>query len=329
MTKLRLPLLVALSVFISIQAAFCRQDKATVEPSEIHMKEGLKKIKAHDYEGASDDFLQSVYFSRNHYNPQAYLYLGLCHKATRNYSKAIEAFLNHLKQVTEPAPNARVDLAECYMNIGDFDKAKIQVDQARAEADYTDKRPIYAMGELYEKMGETGMALDSYCVALGDQPWTYTDAYMGKARCEIKLNNFNNAIKDYRAIIDQCLKNVNWVELYYNLGQCYYKRGDHQGAIDHWHYALKHDPDNFDCHSALAFIFDEEKHYSSAIKEYEDALRCAPKNYNTDKLNRRLIFLQAKLKGDETQKQVRPSPYMRQQEQAQKTPEVNMKDAGF
>lgn len=313
--------------------ALARGDKGTVEPSELHMKEGMKKIKLGDYEGASDEFLQSVYFSRNNYNPEGYLYLGLSYKASRKYSKAIEAFLNHLKQTTSgSSPNARVDLAECYMEIGDLEKARVEVEKAMGEADYSDKRPIYAMGEIYERLDQPGAALQAYCSALGQEPWSYTEAFMGKARCEIKLGNYNEAIQDYRNIIKDCLKRVNWVELYYNLGQCLYKRGDHQGAIDHWLYALKENPNSFDCHAALAHIFDEEKHYSSAIKEYENAIRCAPKNYNTDKLNKRLLFLEAKLKEREAQKEVKPSPYMRQQEQAQQEKETQQpipKESGF
>lgn len=330
--SLVLKVVLVLACFGSCFPVDARQDKATVEPAELHMKEGMRKMKLRDYEGGSDEFLQSVYFSRNHYNPQAYMYLGLCYKASRKYSKAIEAFLNHLKQVTDVSPNARIDLAECYMDIGEFDKAREQVEKARGEADYKDKRPIYAMGELFERMDNPGSALDCYSAALGEEPWTYTEAFMGKARCSMKLGNFNQALKDYRQIIDDCLKRVNWVELYYNMGQCLYKRGDHQGAIDHWYYALQQDNTSFDCHAALAHILDEEKHISAAIKEYENAIRYAPKNYNLDKLNKRLLFLQAKLREQEAVKEVKPSPYMRQEEQqmrqSQQQEEVP-KESGF
>ena len=157
---------------------------------------------------------------------------------------------------------------------------------------------------------------------------------MGRARCEMKLKNYNEAIKDYRAMIEAPLKNVPWPELYYNLGQCLYKRGDHQGAIDHWLYALKEDPDHFDAHLALASIFDEERHVSSAITQYEHALRCAPKNYNTEPVDKRLLFLQGTLKSKEREKEIKPSPYMRaqqgEQEQRQaKQQQIPAGDSGF
>lgn len=292
-----------------------RNDKATVEPSELNMKEGLIKMKMGDYEGAEDNFLQAVYFSRNHYNPQAYLMLGLSRKATRKYAKAIEAFKEHLKQVTEPSPNGRIDLAECYMEVGKMEEAKAEVEKAASEADWKDKRPMYAMGKLCERLGEVGLAKGHYYQALGDRPWTYTEAWMGLARCYVKMKDYNEALKEYRAIISSAVKRVDWVELYYNMGQCLYQRGDHQGAIDHWLYALKENPDSFECHLALGSIFDEEKHISSAVKSYENAIRCAPKGYDTNKIDQRLLFLQSKLQQKEAAKPVRPSPFMRQEQQ--------------
>ena len=326
-------LLVCNSIF-TCDAWAKKGDKATVEPTELHMREGLRKMKIKDYEGAADDFLQSCYFARNQYNPQGWLYLGLCYKASRNYSKAIEAILNHLKQTTDKAVDAHVDLAECYMNIGEYEKAEKEIDKARYDSDGTEKRPYYAMGELLEKLDKPGEALEAYNTALAERPWKYTDAWMGRARCKMKLNYPNDAIKDYREIIDSAVKNVPWTELYYNLGQCLYKRGDHQGAIDHWLYALKDDPDHFDSHLALGRIFDEEKHVSSAITQYEHAIRCAPKSFNTDQINKRLLALQSSLRTTERDKEVKPSPYMRQQEEGrqqelQKQQKPTSGDSGF
>lgn len=316
---------------LSPPAVSARGDKATVEPSELNMRAGLTNMRNRDYEAAADNFLQSVYFSRNHYNPQAYLYYGLCLKAQRKYSKAIEAFKEHLKQTTENAANARVDLAECYMEINEMDQAREQIEKARGEADYNDKRPIYAMGEMSEKLGDLGPALEAYLAALDQKPWKYTEAWLGAARIYVKLGQYNRAITEYKAIIDSTLKNVNWTEVYYNYGNCLYKRGDHQGAIDRWLYAIKADPDAFDCHVALASIFDEEKHLSSAIKEYESAVRCAPKNYDLAKINQRMLYLQSKLQQQEARKEVKPSPYMRQQEEQQSAPPPKKPpiDSGF
>ncbi len=319
-TYLALSLLLVAS-FISLSPARARNDKATVEPSELNFKEGMRKMKIKDYEGAGDNFLQAVYFSRNHYNPQAQLYYGLAMKAQRKYAKAIEAIKDHLKQTTEKAPNAHVDLAECYMAIGELDQARSEVNKAQGEAGYAEMpRTSYAMGELLEKLDDLGYAAEAYRTALGSRPWKYTEAWEALARIYVKQGSYNDAIDEYKQIIESTIRGVNWVEVYYNYGQCLYKRGDHQGAIDHWLYALKEDPDSFDTHLALASIFDEEKHVSSALKEYENAVRCAPKDYDMTKMNQRMVYLQSKLEQKEARKEVKPTPYMRQQDEAANPP---------
>ncbi len=311
--------------FISANAGL---DKGTVEPADKNMKEGIKRIQSRDYEGAVDSFLQSIYFSRNHYNPSAYLYLGLSYKAMRQYTKAIEALNNHLKQITEPGYDARIDLAECYMNIGQFDKARREIDQARAESPSgMHARSIYAMGELHEKMGNVGEALGHYEAAI-EASTRMGEAWMGKARCEVKLGQHVKAIKDYREILERgpTMSHINYEEVYVNMAGCLYKRGDHQGAIDHYLYALKENPDSFDAHLSLASIFDEEKHLSSAIHEYELSLSTAPKEYNTEKIKKRLQYLESKLKSEQAPKPVtKPSPVMRQEAEKVAPP----KDSGF
>lgn len=312
-----------------------RNDKATVEPTELHFKEGMKKYKLNDFEGGADEFMQACYFARNKYNPEGWRYLGLCYKELKNWPKAIEAFQNHLSQTTEKSPDGHCDLAECYMNIGDNDKAEKEITQARIDSNFHEKRPFYVMGTLEEKLGDMGQALEAYNTALGDRPWKYTEAWMGRARVKIKMKppRYNEALQDYKDIIEAALPRVDWVELYFNMAQCFYKRGDHQNAIDHLLQALKQNPDHFESHLALAKIFDEEKHITSSVNQYEHAIRCAPKGYDTDPINKRVIALQGALKGAEKDKEVKPTPYMRQVDQMQQQQEppnqVPRGDSGF
>ncbi len=304
------------SVVFCGQPALARShDKGTAEPADLNFADGMKRIRDRDYEGGADSFLQAVYFSRNHYNPEAYKYLGLCYKAMRQNAKAVEALTTHLKQVTEPAPDARIDLAEVYLNMGEFDKARASIDQAYVDAGgHGTYRQKYAMGELYEKMKDFGQALGFYDSAIEEKN-NFTDAWMGKARIEVLLEKWNDALKDYREILERGpgLAHVNYEETYYNMGTCLYKRGDHQGAIDHWRLALQDNPDSFDAHLSLGKIFDEEKHISSAVHEYELALRNAPKGYNPTIINKRLQYLEALVKPKEAAPVIKPSPQMRQE----------------
>jgi tetratricopeptide (TPR) repeat protein len=308
-------------------------DKATAEPADQNFHEGIEHIKKRDYEGAIDNFQQAVYFSRNHYNPEAYKYLGLCYKACRNYPKAIEALNNCLSQTTEHAPDVRIDKAECLLNIGDVEKARAEIDKSYAELDgQGTARQKYAQGEVWEKLGDYGQAMDFYSSAIDEKP-NYTDAWMARGRMQVLTERYNDALKNYRDMLEKgpMLHGVNMEELYYNMGTCLYKRGDHQGAIDHYLMALDNNPDSFDSHLALGHVFDEERHISSAIKEYQAALRTMPKTYDATKINSRLIFLQSKLQQKEAPPVIKPSPQMRQEydDSVKRQQGPPPKDSGF
>ncbi len=296
-----------------------RKDTATVEPTVEHMREGQRLLKLGDVEAAADEFQQSCYFARNKYNPEGWLALGRCYMQLKNWAKAIDALSTHLAQTTEGAPDANCDIAECYIETGQFDKADKHITQARIEADYKNKRPYYTMGVLQERLGRYGEAIGSYTTALGETPWTFTKAWMGRARCyrHMKPPDYKQALSDYKGMINALLKDIDWVECYYGMAECFYKRGDHQSAIDHLLEALKINPDHFESHLALAHIFDEEKHVTSAVNQYQQAIRTAPKTFNADPINKRIVYLQGELAGTQQQREVKSSPYMRQQQQGQ------------
>jgi tetratricopeptide (TPR) repeat protein len=337
------PLVTPISAGFIMQPAQARKkfDKATAEPSEANLKQGLDLIKQSNYEAAIDSFQQAIYFSRNHYNPEAYKLLGICYKATRQYSKAIEALRMQLSQTTVPEPDVRIDLAECLLEIGEIDKARDEISRAYSDSQgRSTHRQRFAMGEMHEKMKDYGQANGCYEAALEEKK-TYTDAAMGIARTDVLLKRYNEALKMYRTILDKgpLFPKVNYEELYYNMGNCFLNRGDHQGALDHWRMALETNPESFDCHLALGRMLDEEKHYSSATKEYEAALRCLPKNGGLgmrDQIMRRLQYIEAQLAPREAAPVVKPSPQMRQeyedsikQRQEVMTTTPPTKDSGF
>lgn len=296
-----------------------KAEKGTVDPAETNFKQGMELIRNGNYEGAIDSFLQVIYFSRNRYNPNAYKMLGLCYKATRNYPKAIQALLDHLNQTTEPSPDARIDLAECYIEIGEINKARDEIQRSFSDNPINKGtwRQRYAQGELQERLGEVGQAISFYSNAIEEKP-LYTDAWMGRARCYVKSEQYNDALRDYRSMLEKSLvmRNINLVELYYNMGTCFYKRGDHQGALDHWRLCLEQNPEFYDAHLALARMLDEEKHMSSAVKEYQAALASFPKNGTTENrqtIEKRLMWLEHQLTPKDTPTEIKPSPSMRRE----------------
>jgi tetratricopeptide (TPR) repeat protein len=321
-------------------------DKATADPAEKNFKQGMHLVKEGNYEAAIDSFQQAAYFSRNQYNPEAFKFMGLCYKALRQYPKAIEAFNRCLSQTTEKQPDVYIDLAESYMEQQEWDKARRAIDKAYEEQDTEgDWRQKFAMGELQEKLaavsneGNLGEALSFYDVAIREKPH-YTEAWMAKARVMVKLERYNDAIAAYRHILESGpLMHPDLVELYFGMGTCFYKRGDHQGALDHWRLALERNPDAYEPHLSLANMLFDEKHYSAAQKEYEAALRTMPPYADAakqrDAINRRLVWIEQASKPKDAPIVIKPSPSMRQQyEEATRVrdPLNNApvgKDAGF
>jgi tetratricopeptide (TPR) repeat protein len=321
-------------------------DNATAQPAESNLKQGLQLMRQSNYEAAIDSFTQAVYFSRNHYNPEAYKLLGLSYKATRQYGKAVEALNNHLKQTTEPAPDAHIDLAECYINLSEWSKARDALQTATVEdsADRTNYRQKYMTGFLQERMEEVGAcdsignALTFYDMAVALKP-TYTKAWMGKGRAEVKLKRYNEALKTYRTMLEKgpLLQGIDYEELYCNMSYCLLQRGDHQGALDHWRLALEYNPDSFSAHLGLAQLFDGEKHLSSAAKEYEAALRCVPERnqQQKDKIMRRMQWIEQQMTPKQAPAEIKPSPSMRKEFEESvnrdnlNTAPLSGKDSGF
>lgn len=302
--------------FLAPAEARKKFDKTTAEPSEENLKQGLTLIKQGNFEAAIDSFQQAIYFSRNHYCPEGYKLLGLCYKATRQYPKALEALKTQLSQTTVPEPDVHIDLAEVYLELGEIDSARREIDKAYIDQGSTGTaRQKFATGELHEKLKDFGQALDFYSSAL-DEKSTYTAAAMGVGKMNVLLKRYNQALVAYRRILDKgpLFQKVDYEQLYYNMGTCFYNRGDHQGALDHWRLALESNPNSYDAHLALGKMLDDEKHYTSAMKEYEAALAAVPKSGGQkDVIMRRLQYIEAQLAPKEAAPLVKPTPQMRQE----------------
>jgi tetratricopeptide (TPR) repeat protein len=307
----------------------------TVDPAAENYKIGSEQFKLKDYDGAIDALLQAVYFARNNYHPDAYYLLGLCYKEKKQDAKAVEAFSKHLTQTIKPSPDARVELGEIYMRNNRDYEAEREFQLALVDYRGTAPRAHNALGKLYDKRKDHQTAQWHYEQALGDAPWQYADAWLNYAENMMIQQQWASAVQQFQTMLDRgkSLKGLDTPRACLDLGVAKYAKGDHQGALEAWQTALSVNPSFAAPHLLLAKMFDEEKHISSAIREYREYIGLAPDDPQLPQIKARMVTLEQQVRPPETPMQpTKPSPYMRKQTEEQMQQQMDSlpsPEAGF
>jgi tetratricopeptide (TPR) repeat protein len=293
---------------------------STAEPADANFQQGVSRFKSHDFDGAIDSLLQATYFARNGYNPEAYYWLGKSYMAKHDDLKAIEAFKKHLQQNMKTSPQARCYLAEIYLRNDRDDEASDEAKNALHEAQGPCPEGHLILAKLLVKKNGYSDAEQQFLEALGDHPWKFTEAWMCYAESRMKAKKFPDAYDLFEKMVEAKgrLENIDLPKIYLDMGVCRLARGDHQGAIDHFHQALELDPGLALAHQELGLVFEDEKHYSSAIKEW--TLFCSTAQPDDPKIKLakdKILKLEQKLASESPAPTVAPSPYMRQQQELQ------------
>lgn len=278
--------------------------KNTVEPAQANFLAGQEAIKMGDYDRAIDAFLQAIYFARNNYNPQAYFQLGQCYKQKKLDMKAIEAYKKCVEQTMGPCGAAHAELADVLIRNDRFDDADRELAYALSDTDGPNQRIYFLYGQLMEKQNYLDSAISNYLHALGDEPWTYMDAWMALTWLYMRQHNWTNAAMQYNRMLeregDLRSKGLNLEEVLVNLGIADVSKGNHQGAMECWKKALAVNPDSARAHLNLAKLFEMESHISSAVNEYSAYIRLAlPDDKELPKAKDKLVSLQQKLRTPE------------------------------
>jgi len=314
----------------------------TVDPAVENYKKGSEQFKLQDYDGAIDSLLQAVYFARNNYHPDAYYLLGMSYKAKNQDTKATDAFSKHLEQTVKPSPDARVELGEVYMRNSRDREAEREFQLALVDYRGAAPRAHNALGKLYDKKKDYQTAQWHYEQALGDQPWQYADAWTNYAENMMIQQQWASAVLQFQAMLDRgkSLKGLDAPRVCLDLGVAKYAKGDHQGALEAWQTAITVNPSYPAPHLLLAKMFEEEKHISSAIKEYRAYIGLATNDPQLPQIKTHLLTLEQKIRPAEAEMQpVQPSPYTRkqiensqrasQQQMQQQMDNLSSPDAGF
>ncbi len=348
-----------LSSYMPIAAEAKNSQKNTTDPANKNTKLGKQLFEKGDYDLAIDALVQATYFARNGYAPEAFYYLGKSYMAKGDYLKAYDALKKHLSQSVSGEGWGNVAMVETLTALKRYTEAQPYVAFALRGAAY--ESPLYraaqvANAKLYEAQGDFSPACDYYRNALGDRPWTYYDAWIGFGECLMKMKKWSEAYKylDEMLTTTKTIKGLDYERVHLDLGICLLAKGNHQGAIDHWHQCLEYNHDNKEAHLQLAMLLESENHFASAIKEYRSFVRLSddPKNHAPDKEMRskqvesRIALLEEKLNTEVAPARAQMTPYMlmqekkaeqdrirQQQQEQQRLLEEQMKtlpkDAGF
>ncbi len=326
--------------FLAVAQAKSTVTKNTKDPSDKNFKLGKQLFEQGDYDGAIDALLQSTYFARNGYAPQSFYYLGLSYKAKGQYQKALDALKHNVEQSMDKAGPGHLALAQVLTKMKNYDESRRECMRAMSATDYRDPlyRLIYlAEGTNEDEAGNHRSAIAGYKNCLGDseRTWDNYEAWVRMSECFMKLKEWVHAYTNLTKMLNtrNPLVGIQYDRVYLDLGICNLAKGNHQGAIEAWHKGLEYNFDNKECHLQLAMLFEQEKHLSSALKEYKQFV--ASSNSGTNKpeedrpriaqVEQRIASIEQRLSQEnQAPAPTNPSPYMREQEQ--KNVEARMRE---
>lgn len=324
-TALAFTLFLCLSSTLVVPSyARSERGKGHVLPSEAQFDIGISKYKGKDYDGAVDAFKQSIYFARNEYMPQSWFWLGVTYMVKHEDTKAVEAFKKHLEQTVGPSWEAHIHLGHIYLRNNRLNEAE---DEARcALADFQGQCPkAYNLYGLVSKArNDYDGAVGWFLQALGDAPWSYTEAWMNYADMLMWAKKWPAAINQFSKMLEseKTLKGLDEETLFTSRGKCLLALGDHQRALEDFHRTLSMNKDNSEAHLNLAMMFDQERHISSAIKEYKEFCRTCGEVQRTSAVKQRIAMLEQMLQPTQAAPEApQMSPYMRKQQQEQQKQE--------
>jgi tetratricopeptide (TPR) repeat protein len=310
----------------------------TVGPSDKNYKLGIKCFEHGDFDGAVDAELQSIYYSRNGYQPDAYFQLGLAYQSKQDYNKAYEALTKSVGQAMKGGNEAHLALSQVCTSLKKYQEAQNEAARAFEGLPYGGSylwgRIKYQQGYNLEEWGNTEAALGCYAECLGKWPWKYWWPWIRFNECLMKLKKWSEAYQSLEKMLlsDQKIKDIDEERIHLDMGICALAKGNHQAALDNWHKVLDYNPDNKEAHLQLALLLDSEQHLKSAITEYKYFVRMAGEgdDIRLKQVETRISLLeQMQGKVDAPPPPVPPSLYMRNKDKEKQKEQQGTTDPGF
>ncbi len=205
--------------------------------------------------------LDSAY-ARAHYNlGLAYHKMNKLGEAIKEYEAAIALRPFYFKPV--------YNLGLLYFEIGDYQNAEKWFTKAVGIRKSSESAPAhYNLGIVYNRLGNTAAAMDSYKEALRLRPG-YAQARYNLALLEMDNENYRSAASHFEKTAALGFKKV---KLYKNLGVCYSRLGFPEKAVTAYEHAITLDSSDASLWFNLAVVNNHLKDKKQAIYSYQHAV---------------------------------------------------------
>lgn len=172
----------------------------------------------------------------------------------------------------ESVAESRLMLGMLYQAVGKVDEALKQYQGLEEELDGQDHGWVYVlMGDVYQRMGYLGLALESYDKALAEQP--YARGYYGRGRA---LSNQGDYVGATEAFIKALDESEGFLAARLELGKSQYYAGEHENALETLELANRQNPNLAPVNYYLGLLYREAGKEEQAQHSFERAVQLDP-----------------------------------------------------
>ena len=216
-----------------------------------------------EYEKAIDIF--SSILETNEDNAEIYNNIATCYMQLGDFEKAEKNYLK-AQSLNPKIPQVYVNLADIYFKQNDIDSGIQLVSQGIYELPENMVLRHY-LARFYMEDARLDLAIDELYKILDEQPDNY-DAYYDLAKVNFELGNYDVAIENFENVLNY--KENEWVHFY--LGEAYEANNEIDKAMSNYLKAIALKSDFIPPYKKVAILFMARNEWEDAIEYFEDYL---------------------------------------------------------
>jgi len=218
---------------------------------------------------------------------KVYFYLGESYYAQNDWNKSLDSYIRALKIASDDSLKDLIyqGLGFSYLAKGNKIEAKTSVDKINNK-----ELRLFSQGVYYFKIQDYFQALETFNIFINDYPKSnmVIDAYLNKADILYEMGRINDAIYQYRYILDN-FKDQKYIEAvnkaHYGLAWSYLKNGKFKQAIDEFKNTLEYANNpvvKVSSQIQIADAYQETARYDEALDIYSNILKTYPNTIYAD-----------------------------------------------